>query len=83
LRRNWEGALIFFKPERGFEKYRVSSKIYVLVLPVRWGFENSTCLKRGATKKYYNCRVYPQSPPPCTINNERSLNPPGVFIRVK
>ena len=27
------------------------------------GFENFTCLKRGATKKYYNCRVSPQSPP--------------------
>ena len=27
------------------------------------GFENFTCLKRGATKKYYNCRVSPQPPP--------------------
>jgi hypothetical protein len=27
------------------------------------GFENFTCLKRGATKKYYNCRVSPQSSP--------------------
>jgi hypothetical protein len=23
-------------------------------------------------KKYHNCRVSPQSPPPCTIKNERS-----------
>jgi hypothetical protein len=27
------------------------------------GSENVTCLKRGATKKYYNCRVSAQSPP--------------------
>ena len=49
------------------------TKIHVLVLPVGGGFENSTCLKRGATNTYYNCRVSPQ-PPPCTINNERSLS---------
>ena len=42
------------------------TKIYVLVLPVGGGgggFENFTCLKRGATKKYYNCRVSPLSLP--------------------
>ena len=39
------------------------SKIYVLVLPVGGGFENSTCLNRRAPKKYYKCRVSPQSLP--------------------
>ena len=27
------------------------------------GVENFTCLKRGTTKFFYNCRVSPQSPP--------------------
>ena len=53
------------------------AKIYVLVLLVGGGFENSTCFKRGATKKYYNCTVSPHSP--CTINNERSLNGLNIF----
>jgi hypothetical protein len=35
------------------------------------GFENFTCRKRGATKKYCNCS---SSVSPCTINNEQSLS---------
>ena len=38
--------------------------MYVFILPVAGGgggggFENFSCLKRGASKKYYNCRVSP------------------------
>jgi hypothetical protein len=52
---------------------RQTSQGYIIRILQHGGFENYTCLKKGegATKKYYICRVSPQSP--CTINNERSL----------
>jgi hypothetical protein len=57
----WSPLSIFVSLNKELESGG-GTNIYVLVLPVGGGFENFTCLKRGATKKYYNCRVSPQSP---------------------
>jgi hypothetical protein len=53
---------IFVSLNKELESGGGGTKIHVLVLPVGGGFENFTCFKRGATKKYYNCTVSPQSP---------------------
>jgi hypothetical protein len=60
---NWSPFSIFVSLNKKLESGGGGGiKIHVLVLPVGGGFGNFTYFKRGATKKYYNCTVSPQSP---------------------
>jgi hypothetical protein len=58
----WFPLSIFVSPNKDKE-LEGGPKFMFLFCLLGGGFENFTCLKRGATKKYYNRRVSPQSPP--------------------